>query len=500
MLHQSKNIALLCAFKYLLISATSHLFLSAFSIPDAHSQTALSPVAVFERCYAHLTRQKVARNDARRMRVVNGQISASAACMEVFNSASLNPSTGLIDLSKPESTAVLQTFNDFHRSWFPSDNMETARAPLGQGCGVNQEKVQDVGEPALHFTRALLASGIPFTEVLTGTSTLEAVRSNGAAAGGSEFVQFGGKDANGNPIYTPISPILIQTGRLQGIRPISSQEVSKTINVDKTGMNYSGSVAYKASFGGGFLGTQPFLALNFGPKERSERMNGGAKVPRRWAKVAMETLTCRSFPLLRKTDAQNWTKSTSDLPFRRTSACMSCHATMDSMAGVVRNLAFRSAGANECKSITPLGPLHTAAFLPAENYLDSGNPPPDNDPDYYKRPPNGRIFYRGYNGVLHDTKVDNLSDLASELIKQDDIYVCAAKRYFEYFTGISVDLRDLGDPDSANMSQADLHYRNKVIQLGQQLRSTNSLRSLIQSIISMPLYSRPSLREPLGAK
>jgi hypothetical protein len=125
---------------------------------------------------------------------------------------------------------------------------------------------------------------------------------------------------------------------------------------------------------------------------------------------------------------------------------------------------------------------------------------PDSDPLYTQRPPTGRLYFRSYDGTLRDVPVNDLNAFGEELVKSDDVYACVAKRYLEYFTGVSADLRDLGDPDADPLSVADLHYRNQVIKLGQKLKTTNNLKTLVEAILSMPLYARPSQREPVGAQ
>jgi hypothetical protein len=173
---------------------------------------------------------------------------------------------------------------------------------------------------------------------------------------------------------------------------------------------------------------------------------------------------------------------------------MSCHATMDSMAGVARNVSPRQQSTSVGCAILPFGPIATVS-QPKEVELDSGTPRPDSDPNFSARPPTGRLTYRSFDGSLKDLRGNDLNDLMDELVNQDDIYVCAAKRYFEYFTGISVNLQDPGDPELNPLSAADLHYKNQVVQLGRSLRSNNSLRSLIQSILSLPVYAKPSQRD-----
>jgi hypothetical protein len=427
---------------------------------------ALSPVKLFERCYAHLTRMKVSKTSALYGRVSRGEITPVAACMEVFNSATLDAS-GMASQGKAETHAVLRTFNDFHRTWFHKDNIVEALASLS--CGRLNETVYDPAEPALHFTRALLSSNAKFTEALTGDLPMEALRSSAPT--------------NGN----------VQAGPLLGVRPMSLAETEKTMQVAAA----PNLVKYKNSMGAGFMGTKSFLALTL-PPVKDLKSDGGVIMYRVWAKKALEIALCRQFPIVRKADAVAWVNPTSTVTFRNAAACMACHTTMDSMASTVRNVSFRNPGTT-CDLI-PIGANAASVTQPPEPFLDSGIPVPDSDPLYTQRPATGRLYFRSFDGTLRDVPVNDLNAFGDELVKSDDVYACVAKRYLEFFTGVSADLRDLGDPDVAPLGLSDLHYRNQVIKLGQKLKATNSLKTLVEAILSMPLYARPSQREPVGAQ
>jgi hypothetical protein len=363
-----------------------------------------------------------------------------------------------------ESRIVLTAFNDLHRTWFPADDSRTVLNAFA--CGGNNHLVIDQAEAALHFTRVMFGANIPFKEAFTSPIPMEAVRSSTVSGG------------------------TVQQGPLAGIRPLSSTEISKTITVQRTPT----SVRYKESLGGGFLGTKSFLSLNLGATRLDQAWDGGISMPRRWAKAGIESALCRTLPILRKTDVVNWVNTASTIPFRRAAACMTCHTTMDSMAGVARNVSPRQMSTSVGCSILPFGPIATVTQA-KEAELDSGTVRPDSDANFSARPPTGRLIYRSFDGSLKDLHGSDLNDLMTELVNQDDIYVCAAKRYFEYFTGISVNLQDPGDTELTPLSAADIHYKNQVVQLGRSLRSNNSLRSLIQSILSLPVYAKPSQRD-----
>jgi hypothetical protein len=451
-----------CAFLLLLALAIGGAL--PVSATAADSVGTLSPVAIFERCYSHLTRQRVARNHAIRGRVARGEITPVAGCMEVFDFAKLDAS-GVTTSGKPEAGHLLATFNDFHRTWFPADNMDAALNAFA--CPRENYKTYDEGESALHFTRVLFGSGVPFKEAFTSSLPMEAIRNLGPISGGT-----------------------VHEGQLLGVRPMSLAEATRTMTVEVQQSGSPSIIRHKESLGGGYMGTRSYLALTIGAKRVEQKSDGGIDMARRWAKASMESALCRPFPILRKPDVERWVNTGSELPFRRSSSCMTCHATMDSLAGTARNVSIRIAPNANC--FVPLGAVVAGVKYPEEIQLDAGGTPrPDSDPIFSARPPTGRLIYRSFDGSLKDMSGKDLPELANQLVAQDDVYVCAAKRYFEYFTGISVNLQDIGDPELPVLSAADLQYRNQVIELGRGLKSTNSLRSLIQNILSSPTYAKP---------
>ena len=108
---------------------------------------------------------------------------------------------------------------------------------------------------------------------------------------------------------------------------------------------------------------------------------------------------------------------------------------------------------------------------------------------------------RGYDGTLYSqtisatNDVDGLTQLGQAIANTNDLYTCAASRYFEFFTGITVSLQDVGDPRFVPLTQDDLEYRSIVHQLGISLKTHQNLQQLIREIISLPLYKTRSLRK-----
>jgi hypothetical protein len=79
------------------------------------------------------------------------------------------------------------------------------------------------------------------------------------------------------------------------------------------------------------------------------------------------------------------------------------------------------------------------------------------------------------------------------------MYVCAAKRYYFIFTGISVNLEDLQDPLAIPLTPAQLAQRNIVINLGKQLETDHSLQNLISRILQTNAFINSGAQTSGGA-
>ncbi|MBT5094399.1 MAG: hypothetical protein HOM21_09170, partial [Halobacteriovoraceae bacterium] len=86
-------------------------------------------------------------------------------------------------------------------------------------------------------------------------------------------------------------------------------------------------------------------------------------------------------------------------------------------------------------------------------------------------------------------KLNNLKELGELLAGSDDLYVCAAKRYFQFFTGINIKIEDFSISEG-NASIEEQQYLRMIIGLGKSLKEHQSLAKLIESIIDSPTYKQ----------
>ncbi|MEQ1666099.1 MAG: hypothetical protein ABL927_12070, partial [Bdellovibrionales bacterium] len=211
------------------ISSLTLLFLVAVSTyAQDRSHLALSELALFNRCYAHLTQRSLPPSHPLRAQVKAGTLKATDACMQVFDGAQLNASQGNLVNNSEEAKQVLSTMNDFHRTWFPNDNIMRAILFLEDFNG--QPYIHDEEEAGLHITRVLLTSGLKFSEIVTGNSAMEALRSNNPSNLGSKLNQW--STSGDGATRVPWNPPLVQTGTLLGIRPmvLNSEKINLTTN------------------------------------------------------------------------------------------------------------------------------------------------------------------------------------------------------------------------------------------------------------------------------
>jgi hypothetical protein len=391
--------------------------------------------------------------------------------MQILAEANLNPSTGKVASTVSvngvnESLAVLQNFNSLHLNFTGNSDLQDS-VPMGIIHPMLRANLDETAF-ALYFTNNLFTPTASVDQIVTGTVPMEAVRSNGRYIASFPL---------------PTVTLGVQTGAFLGVMPMPADKLAVSAPSSE------GPQKINLSQGGGVLGDPAYLALNFGGDER--KPNGGLAMPRRWAKAVYADLLCRSIPVVRLGDGTaniQKTTTTSTPPFRFGAKCMQCHATIDGAAGTARNFYFlhsydQGAGSTWAELLA-----HTTPTKAAETGVV------DADPSWYQRPPNGRFYFRSYDGTLNDSPVVSIADLGSKIAQTNDFYACAAARYFKYFTGITANLQDIGDSALPPLTSADLYYRNLVIQMGQNLKAKKNLQSLIREILSSAPYQRESLR------
>ncbi len=506
-------------FKILLVSATWMMG------QPAHAQYASPEIAKYHRCYTIFTKRRAPKDDSRLMRVKAGTLKSSDACKELLKLAQLVPSEGNPNRhtlsggpNNYNSLAadILNTFHIFHRQWFKSHRWHEAFSePMDNRLGSAYD-LYDSGESAYFLDNALFNPSFRYDKIVTHPTSFQAVRvTNGTTEAAQSrtyslsarmmYEVYGWDDFEHPTIYHPMkierpwvyagkngtpmtwSPPLIPVGRLIGVETMPSLSSSKLPAFDSNALYQLPELEqvsitdFRISKGAGILGSVPFILLNWG-QPISYAVDGGKYVPRRLSAAIFRDLLCRELPVLRAQDIHVGTHdsykvdSASPLSFRKSKTCMQCHATMDNLGYAYRNLLPVT---SIYEYTTEYASIHLA-MAPISRPLESSRP--NQDPKFATRPAMGRLYYRSYNGNLVDLELYNPQDNASSynkipalqllgeaLADQEDLYVCAAQRYFKFLTNIDVNIGDLEDAGSLNGKNQE--YRDFVIKLGKEFKS-----------------------------
>lgn len=441
------------------------------------------------RCYGLFVKERIPANDPLWIAVKSGTKSGTDACMELFDKASLGDNGEIVKYPDGnfdyEGMKVLKSFNDLHRSFFEIEsfhiNLDSLSLPT-----IN---VIDTNEPAYHFTYGMFKKDDVFSQIVTRDSSLKSIRFSRKSARTKgtnnlplSFMQ--GSNAIPNPTFTTWSPRVVETGVLIGLEP-DQDEIILTHARNKN-EPYATGANVNEHFGAGLIGTQAYLIGN-APLERMA--DGALKLNRRWSKHVFSDLLCRDLPALRSTDViQNVVKD-SQISYKQGISCMGCHSSMDPLSGVIRNLQSDTSGPIRIPNVSTPNVRYWFKIPSSKNAEPF--PTITKDADFYLRPTEGSLFYRSYDGTLVEQNVTDIAELGQALAQTNDLYVCAAKRYYKFLTGITVDLSDSGNINSPVLSPAELIHRNKIIKMGLDLKNHQKVRQLIKTIIEMPTFVHP---------
>ena len=416
-------------------------------------------VQTFNQCYSRLTSERVPSDHPSLSKIAKGEIKGKDACLNIFNEVSLGENGAVVGQSA-QNLKVLQNLHRLHGNWFLNRDL----ADLAQNDQNRANRaILDPYSPAAYLTYALFQNKTPVDYIWTSTDSLVSRRSTQkpekSAVGDLPLNQF---------IYENTQ--LAETGTLLGVRKVAQGpwKYSFKNNKDK---EITGSIEIFRSRGAGFLGNPTYLIKNI-RETGNYRADGAVKMPRKWAKAVLSDVMCRQLPLVNIPDVDGMVDTESEVPFRTSEACTTCHATMDQMAAGIRGVYFRQFANNQT---TPkFGGYLTDFHAAPEAKAYSWEPKVDNN--YWKYENRGKLYFRDYKGDLIDVEFNGLAEMGQEIAKLDDPYLCLTTRYMEHFTGQSFEVTNL---DPAQPMQ------KKVLDLAMELKKTKDLRKLIQQIIRL---------------
>ena len=447
----------------------------------------------FKKCYALFVRENPASSPLL-AQVKSGSISGTAGCMQLLDKGTLGSDDEIQKVSGVHDEVgmkVLKTFNILHQSFFEMASYAT----LMDSAEYGTQDIIDANEQAYHLTYVLLKRNEQYKNIVTRNTTLKSIRKSDKSQRTKRVHDFGPMifysgnihDGDSNNYRQWIPDFVTPTGKLVGITPLHDNNPAPTMPAPN---NEYGGHDMNRHFGAGVIGTQSYLlantAITFNESQRFS--DGGIIVNRRWSKAVFGDLLCRPVPVLRNSDAVAEVNMNSNLPFRKGISCMGCHSSMDPMAGVLRNVMTLGTSRSDAGGHPAV--RFFAKRDPSMGFID--HPVTDGNADYSKGLPDGRLRYRSFDGKLISEQVNDLDDLGEAIAAQEDLYACAAKRYFRFMTGITADLSDSGDINSPKLNQGDTEARNKVIQLGRELKAHQNLKQLLKSIIESDTFIHPS--------
>ncbi len=460
--------------------------LIAFS--SAHAAS-LSEKALFSRCYAQVTGVPVPLNHSLFAQVKSGQIKAVDACLSILNKGKLSGSGSLIN-EDTEGVRVLNNFYQFHRTWFASAFQNQISGFQAEFDSPTDSFVE-LTTPALTMTRALLADGVRYSQILQGNQSFVPLR----GATGTRSLSMMSPDGSVSVQNAQIAAPFSGGGLIRGIANSPSPLVLSNYSIptvgNAVGAQAETNIDLYRSLGGGILGQQSYFLLNVG-HVKGQIFDGAIKLPRKWAVTTYEKLMCFTLPALRESDVASMVETSGQATFRTARSCVTCHATMDQFATVGRNwVVAETAEGNFQKSIMVGSFSGNMAAHPTWSASAVEN--------FHRQNPSGKIYIRSYStGQLVDRSVANVEDLGTKLSEMDELYQCAAKKYFQYFTGINVSLYDRTDPANATLNRSlnsrDVADRKFVEYLGRELRQSQSLSKMIELILKSNYYNQVTFK------
>lgn len=505
------------------------IFILIFAVFEVH---AASETSVYRRCYFQITGRPLPLQSPTLTQVKNGTMTAVQACLSHLEQATLQ-TNGLPANQGSVSSGILEKFETFHRTWFSASTIEDIQGYSDEIAPFTRH-IFDGTEPSLSLTYALLRQDFLFSNILRQDLGLRAIRQDDpiVRARIGWTVSYAGRGRHGNSVNfdntnltfavngavapgigtgTTIIPNApkIQVGELMGIQSVRQSLTAPNVHLHPLGPPGYGhtipglkfSFDIFGTYGGGIIGTPIYLMMNFG-HTYGTIMNGTTKIPRRWAENTLKSFMCLSFPNLRDEDTVRFVRMDSVTPFRKATSCVGCHATLDRMANVARNKLMVNSdyGGIADNNPTQASPTILMTEFNATVPASSGWPSEPTDPglqNFHLQTPTGFLYFRGFDGRLVEIPVSGINQMALAISQQPEFYQCAVKRYVSLFTGYDVHLYDRSDRRNEQLNRTltnrDRELRNWIEQMATNLQSHQSLKRLIQEILSSNFY-----RETVG--
>lgn len=459
---------------------------------NVFSATALNEQQIFNRCYSQLTNKTLPLNHSLLKQIRNSKIKAHEACSSLLDSVKLD-AKGMITKATSENLGIFKTLQALHSSWFD-------RYELNENTQDHPNSdIYDTNEMGYHFGWTLFKDGEHLKNTLERKFSFYGKRKSTEPAiylldkdiegyrkprATNEYHkwEYGADGSEGGPYLGTIvfwKPKLVEVGQLIGIQPFNNgaNKIVKWFPGEK-----NIPIFVNRPLGGGILGTIPYIILNSG--HLNMKSNGGDRLNRKFTTSIFKDLLCRNTPLLKKEDVLSHVDPKSKHQFRKKYECQLCHVTIDSMASAIRNVEVYNSGDVTLNYTIKNVFTHTPSIKPIKNF-------PDDNPDYYKSPPQGRVTFRDLYNNFIDVPVTSLQEIGEALSKTEDFHLCTASRYLSYFSGQQIDIEAINYRDKKENHPLE----NLTISLANSLKKHGSLKKLIKEILKSPFYTKTRLGE-----
>ncbi len=461
---------------------------------NVHSITPLSNLEVFDRCSLQLTNFDYSKAPKSLITSIkHGDISGVQGCLKIIESSYLKKDGSLKEETSLNRNTLL-TFQKLHNNWFNEWNFFVAMSSWGTF------EVLDPGSMGYFFSKSLLDKEMSFKEIFKGSQSYEAIRKSPLK---TQYLVYKFKDEPRYKVedyrfiyglsegsdYKEWFPNRVPSGVLVGIKEIPKNRdiLKNVVNSKDNQKEINPAVEIKINkdihegLGGGILGSEVFVNLNLG-QDLGKKMNGGRIIPRRWSKAIINELLCRDLPVIPIKKAIGFVQKNSQISFRKKESCMACHATMDPLANLVRNVEqsySADAGGD--------GMIHSThlRFHKEDKKYPRELSPVDDDPFFHLRPAYGRFIYQDVRGNYIDKEIKSLDELGAALLETDDLYLCTVKKYFNFFTGIDVHMNLF---IQGAQTPEELYIKNLLEESSQSLKQSGDLTQAIGILLNSKIY------------
>lgn len=484
------------------------LTLASASTAQGQALMQLSDEDQYVRCHTRLARQFPAANDALLKDIRDKKRTGAQACLALVDRAALKKTNGKIaSTSDTVAIAVLRTLHTLHRSWFQS------REPIATNDGAKKQSVsvvQDIEEPALYYTRAALMEDMRFDSIVKGNDSLRGIRIRPNSAQVNNFMAqvnlrhpsyvdwkdaqhmvvayHDVSDGNKRKSFNMADNEITTVGQMIGIEvpkpfvvpwvlrpgiPSSGSRADLVRQIDLDRKNYN----VRRHLGGGILGSQQFIMANAN-LVMNQMQVGEEMINRRLTARIFQDLMCHELPTLTDADVKGDVDPKSHYSFRQTSSCMRCHSSVDEMAMAYRNkvIVRTSARPDVDTNLIGWGLPTILAITPKAGSTDLNH-----------QPPTTRVRFRELiTGKAVSTAATDLAGVGNVLAANQDLYLCAAQRYYQFFTGVKVALVKLDSKSSTY--QLDKEHQDFVVKLAQDLKSKQKVRDLFYAIFQSKAF------------